>query len=280
MIKAEEEQGFQNTHAYFLQTHMIIFFIAILGLFIGSFLGVVVDRFGTERSFVTGRSFCDQCRTTLGVLDLIPVLSFLFSRGKCRHCKTKLSIRYPLIECITAFLFLVTAWRYTQLALLPIGFTSAHLGIFLLRDLLFVSLLIILFLIDARHGVLPDRFTLPGIVLLFGLNVWIGIPWQTLLIGGFVVGGFFALQYVISRGTWVGDGDIRLGAMLGVMLGLTQGFLSLMLAYIIGAAYALVLLSKQKAGMKSTVSFGPFLAIGGWIVLIFGTYLSQRFFPF
>jgi prepilin signal peptidase PulO-like enzyme (type II secretory pathway) len=164
--------------------------------------------------------------------------------------------------------------------LLPIGFTSAHFGIFLLRDLLFVSLLIILFLIDARHGVLPDRFTLPGIVLLFGLNVWIGIPWQTLLIGGLVVGGFFALQFLVSKGTWVGDGDIRLGVFLGVTLGLAQGILALMMAYIIGAAYALILLSRQKAGMKSTVSFGPFLAIGGWIVLIFGTYLSGKYFPF
>ncbi len=259
---------------------MTLLFVTILGLFMGSFLGVVVDRFGTERSFVRGRSFCDQCRATLGVLDLIPVLSFLFSNGKCRHCRTRLSIRYPLIECTTAFLFLVTAWRYTQLALLPIGFTSAHFGIFLLRDLLFVSLLIILFLIDARHGVLPDRFTLPGIVLLFGLNVWIGIPWQTLLIGGLVVGGFFALQFLVSKGTWVGDGDIRLGVFLGVTLGLAQGILALMMAYIIGAAYALILLSRQKAGMKSTVSFGPFLAIGGWIVLIFGTYLSGKYFPF
>ncbi len=259
---------------------MTILFIVILGLFIGSFLGVVVDRFGADRSFVTGRSFCDQCRTTLGFLDLIPVLSFLFSKGRCRHCKTKLSLRYPMIECTTALLFFATAWRYTQSMLLPIGFTSTHFGIFLLRDLLFVSLLIILFLIDARHGVLPDRFTLPGIVLLFGLNVWLGIPWQALLIGGLIVGGFFALQFIVSKGTWVGDGDIRLGFLLGVTLGLAQGILALMLAYVIGAAYALILLSKQKAGMKSTVSFGPFLAIGGWIVLIFGTYLSGKFFPF
>lgn len=259
---------------------MTILFFAILGLFIGSFLGVVVDRFGTDRSFMKGRSFCDTCHVTLGFFDLIPVLSFLFSRGMCRHCQKKLSVRYPLIECATAFLFMITAWHYEIPSLLPIGFVPNLLGVFLLRDLLFVSLLIVLFLIDARHGVLPDRFTLPGIVLLFGLNAWIGIPWQTLLIGGLVTGGFFALQFIVSKGMWVGDGDIRLGFLLGVTLGLVQGILALMFAYIIGAAYALILLSKQKAGMKSTVSFGPFLAIGGWIVLIFGTYLSGKYFPF
>jgi len=259
---------------------MTILFISIIGLFVGSFLGVVVDRFGTDRSFMKGRSFCDTCHVTLGFFDLIPVLSFLFSRGMCRHCQKKLSFRYPLMECATALLFGVIAWHYGVPSLLPIGFTSNILWIFLFRDLLFVSLLIILFLIDARDGVLPDRFTLPGIVLLFGLNVWIGIPWQTLLFGGLVVGGFFALQFIVSKGTWVGGGDIRLGFLLGVTLGLVQGILALMFAYIIGAAYALMLLSKQKAGMKSTVSFGPFLAIGGWIVLIFGTYLSGKYFLF
>lgn len=259
---------------------MMILFIAFFGLFIGSFLGVVVDRFGMEKSFWSGRSECDQCRATLGMLDLIPVASFIFLRGKCRHCKTKLSWRYLFIECATSLLFMITAWRYAIPALLPIGFVSTHFGVFLVRDLLFVSLLIVLFLIDARHGVLPDRFTLPGIVLLFGLNVWLGIPWQTLLIGGLVVGGFFALQFVVSRGTWVGDGDIRFGVLLGMMLGLTQGVLALMLAYIIGAAFALILLKRKKLNRKSTLAFGPFLAMAGWILLIFGPYLSTYFFPF
>lgn len=259
---------------------MLILFISIFGLFIGSFLGVVIDRFGSAQSFVKGRSVCDVCKTTLGILDLIPVASFLLSRGRCRHCKNTISLRYPLIECVTALLFFISTWRYVHTLFLPIGFDSVYFGIFLLRDLLFVSLMIVLFLIDARHGVLPDRFTLPGIILLFCLNVWLGIPWQTLVIGGLVVGGFFALQYFVSRGTWVGGGDIRLGALLGIMFGLSQGILVLMIAYIIGAAYALILLIKKQADMKSALPFGPFLALAGWIVLFFGPFLQQYLFSF
>lgn len=259
---------------------MMLLIICILGLFIGSFLGVVVDRFGTDRSAFFGRSSCDQCHITLGVLDLIPVVSFLLARGQCRHCHTKLSWKYPMMECVTALLFLVTAWHLTQPMLLPIGFTISHFWIFLLRDLLFVSLLLILFLIDARHGVLPDQFTLPGILLIALINFWLGIPLTTIVVGGLVVGGFFGLQFVSSKGTWVGGGDIRLGVLIGVMFGLEQGILTLMIAYIIGALFAVVLLLQKKAGMKSTLVFGPFLAIAGWVVLFFGTYLGQRFFPF
>ena len=259
---------------------MTILILLFLGLFIGSFLGVVVDRFGTGQSSIFGRSVCDHCKKKLGVFDLIPVVSYLLARGSCRHCKTKLSLRYPLIECATAFLFVMTSWHLTQILFLPIGFTVSHFWMFLLRDLIFVSLLLVLFLIDARHGVLPDRFTIPGIVLITLINLWLGIPLATILIGGLVVGGFFAVQFIVSKGTWVGGGDIRLGALLGVMFGLAQGILALMIAYILGALFAVYLLSKKKAGMKSELVFGPFLAIAGWIVLFFGTFLGQKFFPF
>ncbi len=259
---------------------MLILFLSFFGLFIGSFLGVVVDRFGTKQSVFVGRSECEHCHVALKVIDLVPVASFILLHGKCRHCHAKISWKYPLMECITAILFGLTAWRYTIPMLLPVGFVPVHLDLFLFRDLLFVSLLLILFLIDARHGVLPDVFTLPGIVLITAMNIWLGIPLMTLVVGGLVVGGFFALQYFVSRGTWVGGGDIRLGVLLGVMFGLSQGVLSLMIAYIIGAAFALVLIWRKKAAMKSTLSFGPFLAIAGWIVLIFGPYISQYYLPF
>ena len=259
---------------------MLILLLTLLGFFVGSFLLVVADRFGTDRSFLVGRSSCDHCHTVLGVLDLIPVVSFVLSMGKCRHCRKQLSWRYPLIEIATACLFGLTAWRLNFLILQPIGFTPAHFSLFLFRDLLFVSLLLVLFLVDARRGILPDQMTIPGILIIFLLNLWLGIPVGSMLIGALVVGGFFALQYVLSHGTWVGDGDIRLGALLGVMFGLAQGVFVLLFAYIIGAAFALVLLWKKKAGMKSVLAFGPFLAIAGFIVLFFGPYLVQRFFSF
>lgn len=258
---------------------MTILFITILGFFIGSFLCVVADRFGTYQSFLFGRSMCEKCHAVLNALDLVPVLSFLWLRGMCRHCHAPISRRYPMIEFVTAVLFGLTVWRFSFPGLLPVGYLPANFALFLFRDLMFVSLLLLLFLIDARKGILPDVFTLPGILFIFGINSWLGIPWETLLIGGLVVGGFFAAQYIVSRGKWVGDGDIRFGVLLGVMFGLVQGVLTLFLAYVIGAAFALILLSRKKLGMKSALPFGPFLAVAGGITLFFGPYLSLLFFP-
>ncbi len=259
---------------------MFIILSTIIGFFIGSFLLVVADRFGTDRSFASGRSVCEKCHVTLRAIDLLPVVSFVLLRGQCRSCHAKISWRYPAIECLTAILFGLTAWRYTMAILLPVGFLPIHLGVFLFRDLIFVSLLIVLFLIDARDGVLPDAFTLPGILFIIAINLYLGIPITTILIGGLIVGGFFAFQFFVSHGRWVGDGDIRLGALLGVMFGLAQGLLALMIAYIVGGLFAVVLLWKKKANIKSTLSFGPFLAIAGWIVLFFGSYLVRRYFSF
>lgn len=256
---------------------MLIVIFTFLGFFIGSFLLVVADRFGTDRSFASGRSVCEKCHVTLRAIDLLPVVSFVLLRGQCHGCHSKISWRYPAIECLTAILFGLVAWRYTIPILLPVGFLSTHLGVFLLRDLIFVSLLLILFLIDARDGILPDTFTLPGIVVITAINLYLGIPIAAILIGGFVIGGFFAFQFFVSKGTWVGDGDIRLGALLGAMFGLAQGLLALMIAYIIGALFAVMLISKKKVNMKSTLSFGPFLAIAGWVVLFFGSYLIRRY---
>lgn len=259
---------------------MTILFITILGFFIGSFLCVVADRFGTNQSFLFSRSMCSTCHKILGVLDLVPVFSFLWLRGMCRHCHALIPRRYPVVEFVTAVLFGLTVWRFLFPVLLPIGYLPVNFALFLFRDLLFVSLLLLLFLIDARKGILPDVFTLPGILFIFVINSWLGIPWETLLIGGLVVGGFFAAQYVVSRGKWVGDGDIRFGVLLGVMFGLVQGVLALFLAYVIGAIFALILLSRKKLGLKSTLPFGPFLAVAGAITLFFGPYLSLFIFSF
>lgn len=259
---------------------MTIFLITVLGFFIGSFLCVVADRFGTNQSFLFGRSMCEKCHAVLNALDLVPVLSFLWLRGMCRHCHAPISRRYPVIEFATAVLFGLTVWRFLFPVLLPIGYLPANFALFLFRDLLFVSLLLLLFLIDARKGILPDVFTVPGIVLIVVMNILLGIPWTTLLVGALMLGGFFAAQYVVSRGAWVGSGDVRFGVLLGVTFGLAQGILALSFAYIIGAIFAGVLLSQKKAKLKSTLPFGPFLAVAGVITLFFGPYLSLFFFSF
>ncbi|OGL70909.1 hypothetical protein A3C09_03150 [Candidatus Uhrbacteria bacterium RIFCSPHIGHO2_02_FULL_47_44] len=259
---------------------MTIFLLVAAGFFIGSFLCLVVDRFGTGQSMVVGRSVCEKCHATLEMIDLIPVLSFLFLHGRCRRCHESISWRYPIIECATALLFGLVAWRLTVPVLLPIGFVPDHAALFLLRDLVFSSLLLVLFLIDIRQGILPDQITLPGILFIAIFNFFLGIPWMTIAVGAVVIGGFFALQFLLSRGKWVGDGDIRFGVLLGVMFGAAQGMLVLACAYIIGALFAAFLIWKKKAQLKSTLSFGPFLAVAGWIVLIFGSYLAEQFLLF
>jgi prepilin signal peptidase PulO-like enzyme (type II secretory pathway) len=175
-------------------------------------------------------------------------------------------------------LFALVAWRYIIPEFFLLEFSSDQLIFFLLRDLVFVSSLIVLFFLDARHGILPDLITIPTTLVLFMLNLFLGVSWSSLLIGMITLGGFFAIQYMISRGAWVGSGDIRFGLLLGAMFGWRLGLLSLALAYIFGSLFAILLLVQHKATRKSILPFGPFLSLSGLAILFFGSIFLTGFF--
>lgn len=138
----------------------------------------------------------------------------------------------------------------------------------IVRDVAFVAFLAIIFLYDLRYMEIPDRITVPAMGVALVANVSLGLDPRPLLIGGAVIGGFFLLQYVASRGRWIGEGDIRMGLLMGFMLGLPVGLAALFLAYIAGALFGIFLIATKRASGKTPIPFGTFLA-GGTLVALF-----------
>jgi prepilin signal peptidase PulO-like enzyme (type II secretory pathway) len=150
-------------------------------------------------------------------------------------------------------------------------FKHQEFSLILVRDWTFLSFLTILFVYDLRHMLLLDRFTIPAMIVAIILNLWLGAPEvSSMLLGALAIGGFFYGQFALSSGKWVGGGDIRMGALMGFMLGLSQGLVALFLSYLIGAIVGIILLLMKKAQGKTPLPFGTFLSLSAAIILFFG----------
>ena len=258
---------------------MMFAIVFIFGLVIGSFLNVVIWRLHAGESILTGRSHCPKCRHVLGPLELIPVLSFLAQKGKCRHCGKSISWQYPLVELSTAILFLF--------AYLPHDLRVTAYNFFLLaRTWFIIATLMVIFVSDLKYYLIPDKIIYPAAaVVLMTLPLIYGgeISWAGLfdpLIAGVLGGGFFLLQYILSKGKWIGGGDIKLGALMGLILGLGGLGVALFSAYVVGAAVGLILVASRKKTMKSQVPFGTFLAAGTIFAMFFGTSILNWYLNF
>lgn len=225
---------------------------AVIGLVLGSFGSLIVGRVPKAES-IGGRSHCPQCHATLGPIDLVPVLSFLALRGRCRRCKAAISWRYPLLELASAGIFVGVFWVWP----LPLP-ASMLLGVCL-------WLLLLIAVIDAEYQGIPDVLNIAllvcAVALCFVPSNFILAPIE---FGAVVLPvAFFSAQWLLSHGRWVGSGDIILGAGIGALMRtwwLT--FAALAFAYIIGAVVASVLMLTGKKSRSDHIAFGPFLAIG------------------
>lgn len=249
---------------------MITGFIFIAGLLVGSFLNVVVIRLETGQQFFFGRSACQNCKKQIAWYDNIPLISFFILGGRCRNCRAGISWQYPIVELGTAILF---AWSYLLFGL----------SFLMLVQILFISFLVVIFVYDFQHQLIPDSVTIPAMILALVLNLVLGKPIISLLVGAIIGSGFFALQYFISKGQWIGDGDIRLGAVMGLMLGWPGVLVALFIAYLVGAVIGVCLLASRRAAMNQAVPFGPFLAGATVISLWYGSdiiswYLNMLYF--
>ncbi len=246
---------------------MIYIGVFILGLLVGSFLNVVICRLGTKESIVWGRSHCPHCEKKLSAGELIPVLSYLIQRGKCRHCQKKISIQYLFVEIATALIFILILWT-AQMR----GGVMADWKLILaiVRDWIFASFLAVIFIYDLKKQLILDRVTVPAMIIALIINLVLGISIFNLLFGALIAFGFFFLQFAISRGKWIGGGDLRFGIMMGLMLGWSSTLVALFLAYVIGAIFSLGLIAGKKEKMDSHIAFGTFLSIGTIIALLFG----------
>ncbi len=251
---------------------MIIAFCVIIGLLIGSFLNVCIYRLPKEESIVMPPSHCGSCGHQLMPMDLVPVLSWLFLRGKCRYCGAGISIRYALVELLTATLFGVLAWRF--------GLTAE-----LVSALMLTSIFIVIFFIDLDHSIIPDELVIAGFITAAAYLAWGwttgALPFNPLDHGfGFLIGGgLYLLLAVITKGG-MGGGDIKLMAMLGFWLGSSGVLWIILLSSNIGAIVSLILMALKIKGRKDYIPFGPFIVIAAMLVMLFHDNLNAWLFGF
>ena len=237
-------------------------YAALAGLIVGSYLNVVVHRLPRGLSTVRPRSRCPSCGAGIGARDNLPVVSWLLLRGRCRHCGAIIGWRYPAVELATATLFVLCLERF--------GLTlEAAVAA------LFACLLLALALIDAEHYLLPDRITLPGIVVGLAVQPW--IDWGGLLAAalGALLGGGVLLAlwgaWLLLRGEeGMGLGDVKMLAMVGAFLGWKGVLVTLFLASLVGSVVGLGLIALGRGGMKSRLPFGVFLAFAAGVALFWG----------
>lgn len=237
------------------------FLVFIFGLIIGSFLNCLIWRLYKNES-LSGRSYCPRCRKQIAWYDNFPILSFVFLGGRCRYCKKQISWQYPLVELITAILFLLL---FLKNQAVPLS------GLLLARDLIFAAALVVIFVYDLRWQLIPMVVVWSVSVIVFIFNISLGFAWWPMLLFGSLGALFFLVQYLITKKKGVGEGDIWLGLLLGLFFPNAGQLLLLMIvAYGIGALSGVILLAKRKKTWKSQVALGPFLAFGAIITLIWG----------
>lgn len=246
---------------------ILIITIFFFGISIGSFLNVLINRLADHEK-ITGRSKCPKCGKQLKWYDLIPILSFILLKGKCRYCKSKISIQYILVESITGILItLIFLIQFRNGLIL----TTNSILIFI-RNIIFLITFISIFVYDLKYMEIPDEIVIPGSLLILVLNFFISNNFNTFIIGGIVGLVFFLLQFIASKGAWIGGGDIRIGFLIGVSFGnIYYVFLAILLGYVFGSIYSTPLLIKKyikkQKDINSMVPLGPFLSLSSIIIL-------------
>lgn len=254
----------------------------VLGLIFGSFATVASYRIPRRETIVSGRSKCPTCGHTIGALENIPVISWLTLRGRCRHCRDPISVRYPAIEVATGASFLFAAYKFV----VSPSDTSISGWITAATFAAFFWTLIVLTIIDLEHKLLPNRVVYPlfvvGWVGLVAAAATDGDPARLLdaAIGAAIFGGFFfVVAFIYPQG--MGLGDVKLGFVLGTFLGFIQGpglvLVAMFLSFLLGGVVSVGVLVAQRGSRKTEIPFGPFLALGTVLALLLGQPLLDAY---
>ena len=250
---------------------MIYVAFFVLGVFSGGFLSLFIFR-AHRHVPLTGNLACAVCEVPKKPHDVLPIIGHLSLKKRCKHCKSAFTWQYPLIEIATGILFALGAY-----ALISAGEFASFWPEFL-RLASFILILVIIFVYDARYSYILDEFSIPAMILVVLLNLLVGtVTPLSMLFGVLVLGGFFAIQYIISSGEWIGDGDIRMGIIMGLMLGFHAGLFALLASYLIGAIVASLLLIGKQKDLHSHIPFGTFLSVGTFLGLLVGTEVVEWF---
>lgn len=235
--------------------------VGMTGLCIGSFLNVCIYRLPLKQSVVHPGSRCPGCGRALSWYENLPVLSYLALGGRCRGCRAPISARYPIVEAITALIFL---WHFFVFGLTPL----------MVVRVVFASALIVLFAIDLEHQILPDRITLPGIVLGFASSLLLPPgPIQSLaglVVGGGLLWGIAEVWYRLRKVEAMGFGDVKMLAMIGAVLGVRLVILTFILSSMLGGVVGAILLATRRADLATKVPFGTMLAAAALVASLYG----------
>ena len=265
---------------------MVYLLLFLLGLAVGSFLNVVVYRQVNEiekekiekiknwlPTWIKGRSVCDHCQKKLAWHDNLPLLSYLWLRGKCRQCHQPIPFQYPLIEFLTGLEFVWLYWllsRFSSFGQVE-GFYSLALAFYWF---FIFSASLALVLIDLKTLILPDVILLPAIGVAL-LRLFFTHQWQ-FLPAAIVTGLFFLSLYLVTKGKGMGFGDVKLAFFIGLVLGWWQRILvAVFLAFLTGAVVGVIVILARKKTLKSAIPFGPFLLLSMWIAKLIGDQIWQ-----
>jgi leader peptidase (prepilin peptidase)/N-methyltransferase len=248
----------------------------LFGALIGSFLNVCILRIPEGESIAYPGSHCPRCGHTVRWYDNIPILSFILLRGQCRHCHSKISWQYPVVEALTGFLAMACFWKFS------------HLGIAALWFLAFVCPLLVISFIDLEHFLIPDLISIPfiGVGLIVRLII---VKFQSpgtvlldslygILAGAgalFLIGKTYEL---IQKREGIGMGDVKLAAMIGAFLGWKAVVFVFVLSSLLGSVIGIFLMIFAKHGLRSQIPYGPFLSLGAILQLFFGQEILRAYF--
>jgi len=244
---------------------------AVVGMAVGSFLNVCIDRLPRNESIVNPPSHCEACHHRLAIRDLIPLFSFLRLKGRCRYCQAFIPQRLFWVELSTATIFALLYWSYSS---------NTELGVDWLAIMAFYAcLFIVIFVVDLEHGLILNKVLYPGmlVALLIALflpqppwivQLWVhGLP--NFALGAAIGLVVFLLLALVSRGG-MGFGDIKLAALIGLATGFPLVLLAVIMGAILGGLAAIILLATRKRGRKEAIPFGPFLAAAAMVTLLWG----------
>ncbi|UCC60467.1 MAG: prepilin peptidase [Dehalococcoidia bacterium] len=246
---------------------LIYFGFALLGLSVGSFLNLCIDRLPRGGSIVSPPSHCDNCGRRLRPLELVPVLSYLLLRGRCRYCGAGIPIRVLIVELASGTLYALMAWHF-------------DLNLELAVALIFTSVFLVIFFIDLEHGLILNAVVFPAIAIAFVFSffrsgyaeIWPDLgPGFVLsaMLGGAVGFTILLLPYIISRGG-MGAGDVKLAGLIGLVNGFPLVLVAMFTGIVAGGAVAISLLLSRVVGRTDAIPFGPFLAVGAVVSIVWG----------
>ncbi len=245
------------------------FIAAVTGLFIGSFLNVCIHRIPRDESIVFPASRCPKCGRAIRPWENIPVLSYLFLMGRCRGCREKISIRYPVVELLSALLAVAMLYRF--------GLTPSFFIYYL-----WACVLLVITFIDIDFQIIPDSLSIGGIVVGLVLVWWLPLSYTNALMGLFLGAGLLIFviygYYFLTGKEGMGGGDVKLLGMIGVVTGWQGVLFTIFMGSLIGTAVGVPWAFAQKKNMQAAIPFGPFLALGALIYVLWGDLFINWYF--